>query len=406
MVTWPMILDGHVTRFLETRSRCSTRTWRSSVADSDIGKIPKRLIANQGSPIGWSRDQWSRVVTWPAFWKLGQGAARDCGISRSPIVISEKFQKRLIANQGSPIGWSRDQWSRVVTGPAFWKLGQGAAQKYGVSDVCGFCNIVTLLSLIRIIKQQILMQKLLRSSKLSCSKPLITLLKQQISNCCTVKKSHRAMLCIAYAQSAYDYARLMWIAVGKQCALPGAIFSLYNNLIFAVLEVWWGAYYNSALNFEEVFALMRVKGIVLVSRLLSLLLFALKSVHALKTGSCCLILTSNELFLTIMIPNHGTKLVMIGRELRPIHWFMFVRELQLYLVRLIGCCDKLLLIATKRAELPLLSSILKKVNCTSWTQRTINQRAAGEVTAGDWHDNALYLVCECDCQDLDHGSSS
>ena len=34
------------------------------------------------------------------------------------------------------------------------------------------------------------MQKLLRSSKLSCSKPLITLLKQQISNCCTVKKSH------------------------------------------------------------------------------------------------------------------------------------------------------------------------------------------------------------------------
>ena len=38
-----------------------------------------------------------------------------------------------------------------------------------------------------------LMQKLLRSSKLSCSKPLITLLKQQISNCCTVKKSHRAM---------------------------------------------------------------------------------------------------------------------------------------------------------------------------------------------------------------------
>ena len=43
------------------------------------------------------------------------------------------------------------------------------------------------------------------------------------------------MLCIAYAQSAYDYARLMWIAVGKQCALPGGIFSRYNNLIFAVL---------------------------------------------------------------------------------------------------------------------------------------------------------------------------
>ena len=34
------------------------------------------------------------------------------------------------------------------------------------------------------------MQKLFRNSKLSCSKPFITLLKQQISNCCTVKKSH------------------------------------------------------------------------------------------------------------------------------------------------------------------------------------------------------------------------
>ena len=187
-------------------------------------KFQKLLIANQGSPIGWSRDQWSRVVTWPAFWKLGQGAAQECGVSRSPMEISEKFQKRLIANEGSPIGWSRDQWSRVVTWPAFWKIGQGAAQKCGVSDVCGYCNIITLLSLIRIIKQQILMQKLLRSSKLSCSKPFITLLKQQISNCCTVKKSHRAMLCIAYAQSAYDYARLMWIAVGKQCALPVGFF--------------------------------------------------------------------------------------------------------------------------------------------------------------------------------------
>ena len=96
-------------------------------------KFQKRLIANQGSPIRWSRDQWSWTVTWPAFWKLGQGSARECGISRSPIEISEKFQKRLIANQGSPIGWSRDQWSRVVTWPAFWKLGQGAAQECGVS---------------------------------------------------------------------------------------------------------------------------------------------------------------------------------------------------------------------------------------------------------------------------------
>ena len=96
-------------------------------------KFQKRLIGNQGSPIGWSRDQWSRVVTWPTFWKLGQGAAQKCDVSRSPMEISEKFQKRLIANQGSPIGWSRDQWSRVVTWPTFWKLGQGAAQKCDVS---------------------------------------------------------------------------------------------------------------------------------------------------------------------------------------------------------------------------------------------------------------------------------
>ena len=258
MVTWPMISGGHVTCFLETRSRCSTRTWHISVADGDIGKIPKATNSKSGVA--------DRMVTWPMI----SGGHVTCFLetrSRCSTRMwrisvadrdTEKFKKRLIANQGAPIGWSRDLWSRVVTWPAFWKLGQGAAQNCGVSDVCGFCNIVTLLSLFRIIKQQILMQKLLRSSKLSCSKPLITLLKQQISNCCTVKKSHRAMLCIAYAQSAYDYARLMWIAVGKQCALPGGIFSRYNNLIFAVLEVWWGAYYNSALNFEEVFALISI----------------------------------------------------------------------------------------------------------------------------------------------------
>jgi hypothetical protein len=96
-------------------------------------KFQKRLLGNQGSPIGWSRDHWSRVVTWPAFWKLGQGTAQKCNVSRSPMVITEKFQKWLIANQGSPIGWSRDQWSRVVTWPAFWKLSQGAAQQCGVS---------------------------------------------------------------------------------------------------------------------------------------------------------------------------------------------------------------------------------------------------------------------------------
>ena len=67
------------------------------------------------------------------FWKLGQGAAQKCGVSRSPVDVSEKFQKQLIANQGSPIRWSRDQWSLEVTRPTFWKLGQGAAQKCDVS---------------------------------------------------------------------------------------------------------------------------------------------------------------------------------------------------------------------------------------------------------------------------------
>ena len=96
-------------------------------------KFQKRLIGNQGSPIGWSRDQWSRVVTWPTFWKLGQSTAQKCDVSRSPMEISKKFQKRLIGNQGSPIGWSRDHWSRVVTWPTFWKLGQSTAQKCDVS---------------------------------------------------------------------------------------------------------------------------------------------------------------------------------------------------------------------------------------------------------------------------------
>ena len=237
-------------------------------------KFQKRLIANQGSPIGWSRDQWSRVVTWPTFWKLGQGTAQKCDVSRSPMEISEKFQKRLIGNQGSPIGWSRDQWSRVVTWPTFWKLGQGTAQKcdvsrspmeisekfqkrlianHGVADrmvtwpvisgghvtyfletrsrystkmwhisvtdgdiskktksyfspilmlgnsrvIFHVVTAITLLSLIRNIKQQILMQKLLRSSNMSCSKPFITLLKQQISNCCSGKKyTGNAMHCL------------------------------------------------------------------------------------------------------------------------------------------------------------------------------------------------------------------
>ena len=96
-------------------------------------KFQKWLIASQGSPIRWSRDRRSRVATWPAFWKLGQGATQKSGVSRSPMEISEKFQKRPMANRGSPIGWSRDQTSPVITWHILWKLGQGAAQKCGVS---------------------------------------------------------------------------------------------------------------------------------------------------------------------------------------------------------------------------------------------------------------------------------
>ena len=106
MVTWPVISGGHVTYFLETRSRYSTKMWRISVTDGDIsGKKSKSYF----SPISMLGN--SRVIL------------------------------------------------HVVTA-------------------------ITLLSLIRNIKQQILMQS------------------------------------IAYAHSAYDYARLMWIAVEKQCALP------------------------------------------------------------------------------------------------------------------------------------------------------------------------------------------
>ena len=40
------------------------------------------------------------------------------------------------------------------------------------------------------------------------------------------------------------------------------IFSRYNNLIFAVLEVRWRAYYNMVLNFVEVFALIHNKAAI------------------------------------------------------------------------------------------------------------------------------------------------
>ena len=44
---------------LETRSRCSTKMWRISVADGDIGKIPKATNRKSGSPIGWPQMKYS-----------------------------------------------------------------------------------------------------------------------------------------------------------------------------------------------------------------------------------------------------------------------------------------------------------------------------------------------------------
>ena len=57
MVTWPVISGGHVTYFLETRSRYSTKMWRISVTDGDIGKILK--ATNRKSGVA------DRMVTWP-----------------------------------------------------------------------------------------------------------------------------------------------------------------------------------------------------------------------------------------------------------------------------------------------------------------------------------------------------
>ena len=156
-VKFPFLLEIPMQNWRTTRFEATT-WWPIEISV----KFQKRLIGNQGSPIGWSRDQWSRVVTWPTFWKLGQGAAQKCGVSRSLMVISEKFQIVFLT---------------------YLMLGNSHVIFHVVTAI-------TLLSLIRNIKQQILMQKLLRSSKLSCSKPFITLLKQQISNCCTGKKFH------------------------------------------------------------------------------------------------------------------------------------------------------------------------------------------------------------------------
>ena len=64
------------------------------------------------------------------------------------------------------------------------------------------------------------------------------------------------MLCIAYEQSAYDYARLMWIAVEKQCALPGGDFFTVQQFDICCFRSVMKGLLQLALNFVEVFALM------------------------------------------------------------------------------------------------------------------------------------------------------
>ena len=170
MVTWPLISGGHVTYFLETRSRYSTKMWRISVTDGDIGEIPK--ATNRKSGVA------DRMVTWPV-------------ISGGHVTYFLETRSR----------YSTKMWHISVTDG---DISEKTKSYFSPISMLGNSRVIfhvvtaiTLLSLIRNIKQQILMQKLLRSSNMSCSKPFITLLKQQISNCCSGKKyTGNAMHCL------------------------------------------------------------------------------------------------------------------------------------------------------------------------------------------------------------------
>ena len=128
MVTWPMISRGHVTRFLETRSRCSTRTWRSSVAVRDIWEIPKPTNRKSGVA--------DRMVTWPMIsgghvtcfletrsrcstrmWLI---SVADGGIGKIPKATNSK----------SGVADRMVTWPMISSGhvTCFLEIGQGAAQ--------------------------------------------------------------------------------------------------------------------------------------------------------------------------------------------------------------------------------------------------------------------------------------
>jgi hypothetical protein len=69
-----------MTCFMETRSSSIQQccVFRSLMEFSET--IPK--ATNSKSRVA------DRMVTWPALWKLGQGAAQDSDVSRSPMEIS------------------------------------------------------------------------------------------------------------------------------------------------------------------------------------------------------------------------------------------------------------------------------------------------------------------------------
>ena len=66
----------------------------------------------------------------------------------------------------------------------------------------------------------------------------------------------RAMWCIADAHSAYDYAGDVCEDGSRKAMRIACVFFPGATIWLAVLEVWCRTYYNLALNFVDVFALL------------------------------------------------------------------------------------------------------------------------------------------------------
>ena len=102
MVTWPMISGGHVTYFLETRSRCSTKMWCISVADGDIGKIPKATTTTTTFE-GWTSSD-----------EVGTSAARSGSPENMVVaVLFATLAHMHIKFQVVPVSWPTSPLSRV-----------------------------------------------------------------------------------------------------------------------------------------------------------------------------------------------------------------------------------------------------------------------------------------------------